>query len=296
MEISFSKEGQDKGPLNEDAVSSINNEEEEQEGGKNAATSGVDIIPHGEVNGAIAPIRGALISLQGVPNNLTCVEQGTIHKRYVPSLIDCETLQMEGEDREDGQHQVNRSTHPYLFHEVDTQKRQTDLHNESREKAVHSYMQSTLDIDVSLHGGIPPGRPPDQELMRNVSQHAAPLMDPGGVGTLEGHSTSQRVLGRLKEEGEILPLSSLPTLTPHLALREDATGIEDDTIIVQGDYSLTVEAQKMFSFGEKYSTHGIGGWPLMHALAKLGKFLIGDNFSWKTNLQKLQPLLENEQL
>ena len=64
-------------------------------------------------------------------------------------------------------------------------------------------------------------------------------IDPGGAGTLGGHGTMQRVLGRLKEGG-ILPLSSLPTLTTHFALREDATGMEDGTIMVQGDYSLTL--------------------------------------------------------
>ena len=45
----------------------------------------------------------------------------------------------------------------------------------------------------------------------------------------------QRVLGRLKEEGDILPISSLPTLTPHIVLREDATWMEDGIIMVKGD-------------------------------------------------------------
>ena len=72
--------------------------------------------------------------------------------------------------------------------------------------------------------------------------------------------------------------------------------MEDGTLIVQEDYSLTLEAHKMFSLGEKSSTHGRGWWPLMHTLAKLRNFWIGDSFPWKTNLQKLQPLLEHEQL
>ena len=54
-----------------------------------------------------------------------------------------------------------RITHTYLFQKVDAQKRHTNLHSERKEKAVHSYIHSTLDIDVFLHGGIPPGRPPD---------------------------------------------------------------------------------------------------------------------------------------
>ena len=31
---------------------------------------------------------------------------------------------------------------------IAAKKRQNDLRNESRDKAIHSYMQSTLDIDV----------------------------------------------------------------------------------------------------------------------------------------------------
>ena len=71
--------------------------------------------------------------------------------------------------------------------------------------------------------------------MRDLSHQVAPLIDQVGVKTLGGFGTAQRILGRLKEEGYILPLSSLPTLTAHLALREDAKRMEDGTIMVQGD-------------------------------------------------------------
>ena len=56
----------------------------------------------------------------------------------------------------------------------------------------------------------------------------------GGLGTM------QRVLGRLKEEGDILPISILPTLTKHLALREDVSGM-DGTIRVQEGHSMALE-------------------------------------------------------
>ena len=46
-------------------------------------------------------------------------------------------------------------------------------------------MQSTLDIDVSLHGGIPPGRPPDLQLMRDVLSLGSPLLDFGEVKSFE---------------------------------------------------------------------------------------------------------------
>ena len=46
----------------------------------------------------------------------------------------------------------------------------------------------------------------------DVSQHDNPSIDLGGMGGLEDHVTMLRVLGRLKEEGDILPTSSSPTL------------------------------------------------------------------------------------
>ena len=76
-------------------------------------------------------------------------------------MIGCETMEIKEGDREDDQHHVMRSTHPYLFQEVDAQKRKVGLRSEGRGKFFHPYMQSTLDIDVSLHGDISPGRPPD---------------------------------------------------------------------------------------------------------------------------------------
>ena len=62
-----------------------------------------------------------------------------------------------------------RSTHHCLFHEVDAPKRETRLRSESRDKSVHSCMQSTLDDNVSLHGDISPRIPPDQQMMRDAS-------------------------------------------------------------------------------------------------------------------------------
>ena len=57
--------------------------------------------------------------------------------------------------------------------------------SESRDKSIHPYIQSTLDIDVSLHGGIPPGRPPDLEFMGETLSFGSPLLDSGGVKILE---------------------------------------------------------------------------------------------------------------
>ena len=59
---------------------------------------------------------------------------------------------------------------------------------------------------------------------------------------------------------------------------------------------MALENQEILSHREGSSTYGRGWWPLMHTLAKLRRFWMGDSFLWKANLQKLQPLLEHEQL
>ena len=87
---------------------------------------------------------------------------------------------MKGGGREGDQNHMMRSTQPYLFQRVDTQKRQIDFHSEGRDKVVHPYVQSTLDIDVSLHGGIPLGRPLYREMMSDASHWVAPLLDSEG--------------------------------------------------------------------------------------------------------------------
>ena len=144
--------------------------------------------------------------------------------------------------------------------------------------AVQLVMQMTLAHDKLIFRDIPPRRPSYQEFMGDFSQQVAPLIDPGGVRTLGELGTMQRVLGRIKEEGDILPISVLPTLTKYLALREDVSGMDDGTIMVQGDHSMALENQKILPHREEYSTYGRGWWPLMHTLAKLRKFWMGDNF------------------
>ena len=54
-----------------------------------------------------------------------------------------------------------------------------------RGKVSQPHEQSTLDIDVSLHGGIPLGKPPDLELMEDISSLDSPLLDFGEVKSLE---------------------------------------------------------------------------------------------------------------
>ena len=81
------------------------------------------LAPHAEEEGDLAPNRGILVSLQEIPQDLTCGDQGRTHDSHVPLMIGCEPMEIQGGDREDAQHNVMRSTHTCLFHEVDAPKR-----------------------------------------------------------------------------------------------------------------------------------------------------------------------------
>lgn len=129
MEIPFIKED----PLIERFP--IHSKEEKKVEGNNAVTSRAHLVPHAEVYGALAPARGILVSLQGIPQDLIYGGQGTINEQH-----DCETLQMEGEGREEGQHHMMRSTQPYLFQRVNAKKRQIDLQCKGMDKVFHSYV------------------------------------------------------------------------------------------------------------------------------------------------------------
>ena len=122
------------------------------------------------------------MSFQGVPNDSTCGNQNTIQEQHASVFV---YFEMEGEGRKD-QHQG--MIHPNLFQEVSAQKKEVLLRSERRDKSFHSYIQFALDLDVSLHGGIPPGRPPDLELARYILQFGSPLLDSRGMNTLEGYS------------------------------------------------------------------------------------------------------------
>ena len=113
MQVPFSKED----PLIEQ-VTPIHIEEEEKDGGNSVGTSRSYLVPHVEEGGAHAPIGGILVLLQKIPQDLTYGVQSTINEQH-----DYETLQMEGEGREEGQHHSMRSTHSYLFQRANANKR-----------------------------------------------------------------------------------------------------------------------------------------------------------------------------
>ena len=77
-----------------------------------------------------------------------------------------------------------RGTHPSLFQRDSAKRRQTVLHYGSKGKVSQPYVQSTLDIDVSLHRGSPPGRPPDLSWEKYILSLDSPLLDFGEVKSL----------------------------------------------------------------------------------------------------------------
>ena len=56
---------------------------------------------------------------------------------------------------------------------------------EGKGKVSQLHVQSTLNIDVSLHGGIPPRRPPDLALMEDILSLDSPVLYFGEVKGLE---------------------------------------------------------------------------------------------------------------
>ena len=101
------------------------------------------------------------------------------------------------------------------------------LHSGSKDLTLPSIMLMRLLHGTLLSSGKPPGRPPDSNLVRDISQHDAPSIDPGGIGSLEDKATMLGVLGRLKEEGDLLPTSSSPILISNSTPWKEEKGRND---------------------------------------------------------------------
>ena len=124
----------------------------------------------------------------------------------------------------------------------------------------------------------------------------SPLLDSGGVKTLEESGTMQRVWDRLKEEGDILPFSTSPTLTTYSALTEVTAVIEDGTTMVQESCSMDLEKQRVLPLRKESSIHWSIWRPLMLTLAKIRRFFLYGSSSWEANFQKSPLLFEHEKL
>ena len=97
-----------------------------------------------------------------------------------------------------------RRIYPPLLEE---QRRQEDLCNKGRGKSVYLHSHPTLCLDASLQGGISAGRPLDWRETKVLSQLYAAATYLFKEGTLEGATTTLKIIdGRL---GKILKLTLL---------------------------------------------------------------------------------------
>ena len=87
------------------------------------------------------------------------------------------------------------------------------MHCKGKGKVSQPYEQSSLAMDVSLHGGIPPGRPPDLELVREILPIGSPLFDFGEVKSFRGDFST----GDVKVVGSSMKRAS-HTRSPALSL------------------------------------------------------------------------------
>ena len=69
----------------------------DEEEGNYVGIARVDLVPHAEERGALAPHRGILVSLQEIPQDLPCRDQGTTHDTLVPFLVGCRAMEIEEE-------------------------------------------------------------------------------------------------------------------------------------------------------------------------------------------------------
>ena len=66
--------------------------------GNNTVRYGVDLAPHAEGRGALAPRRGMLAYLQENPQDLMYGDQGTSNVLPMPFLKRCKTMESQGGD------------------------------------------------------------------------------------------------------------------------------------------------------------------------------------------------------
>ena len=117
------------------------------------------------------------------------------------------------------------------YHETSTQKLEMDLHSGRSHNMFTSIIHMGRSYETSLSCGVPPGRPPDSDLVKYVSCIDAPFIDPRREGALEHHASALRVWGNYKEKEIIFPLTSLSILSTHTALRKFVARGKNDIIM-----------------------------------------------------------------
>lgn len=95
------------------------------------------------------------------------------------------------------------------YHDTSTQKSEMDLHSGISHKMFASVVHMGVSHETSLSCGIPPRRPPDSYLMKDVSCIDSHFIDTRRKGALEDNNTVSRVWERFMEREIIFPLSPL---------------------------------------------------------------------------------------
>ena len=79
------------------------------------------------------------------------------------------------EGREEEEHLKKKRKHPSLFQGLEGKKGKEDLCNKDEDKSIHPHPQSTLCLDVSLFGGIPPWSSHDEQKSKVSPQPCASM-------------------------------------------------------------------------------------------------------------------------
>ena len=144
-----------------------------------------------------------------------------------------------------------------------------------------------------MHGGIPPGRPPDWKKNKVFSQLCAAATYFSKDGTLGGATTTLRIIdGKLRNFLKLTLLSSA-----HLfALEKEDSEICVDMSMVSKGHSIALEQQKILQYIMKISEYDKKVFPFLYAGAKLWEFWRRRTFQKGDDSPKLQSCLEQDQL
>ena len=118
-------------------------------------------------------LQGGILlhSCKEFQKGLTHQDLGTMHGQHVLSLPSGEILKVE-EGREEEEHLKKKSIHPSLFQGLEGQQ---NICSKDEDKSVHPHPQSTLCLDVSLFGGIPPWSSHDEQKSKVSPQPCASM-------------------------------------------------------------------------------------------------------------------------
>ena len=146
--------------------------------------------------------------------------------------------------------------HPCLFQGVPIHDKETELCSKERDTSVQPFMQSTSDLDVSLHGEISQGRPPDEKKNKVFSQLCASMTKLAEKGALKGATTTLRSIDRFQGELNNFLKFILLFLTHIFALIKKKSNKYDDISMVSKGHSIYL-GQQMISLHKNKEDEGM---------------------------------------